>query len=89
MMKKIKDYSITDHGVEHEQYFQGDGVSFTKYTDCATGVGSSAYEALEDAIDSLVQGDWDVAVIVNNLSKETDVPEDADAHYHYVTIKVR
>lgn len=49
-MKRILDYSITDHGVEHSQYFQGDGISFTEYTDCATGCGNSAWNALEDAL---------------------------------------
>jgi len=43
-MKKIADYSITDHGVEHSQYFQGAGVACTKWDDCATGIGNSPWE---------------------------------------------
>src|SRR5688500_3354046 len=54
-MKKIVRYEIIDHGIEHEQYFQGCGISGTSYTDCATGIGDSFFEALEDAADQLAQ----------------------------------
>lgn len=62
-MRKIKDYQIVDHGVEHVQYFQGAGVSFTRFTDdtCYTGVGDSPAEALEDALEQLaMSGEFDV-----------------------------
>lgn len=86
-MNKILDYSITDHGVEHCQYFQGDGISFTEYTDCATGCGNSAYDALEDALEQLASNGWDTETIPNEMSDEVTTVE--DDFYHYVTVKVR
>lgn len=52
-MPSIKAMRIVFHGYEHAQYFQGHGVSFTKYTHCATGVGQSNHEALSDALECL------------------------------------
>ena len=57
MAKPITDYKITDHGVEHSQYFQGAGVAFTKWEECFTGIGNSPAEALEDALEQVAQGD--------------------------------
>lgn len=48
-MKRIIEYEIIDHGVEHEQYFQGCGVSHTKFDEVYTGIGSTLREALRDA----------------------------------------
>jgi hypothetical protein len=44
-------FEILDHGCEHAQYWQGQGVAYTQYTDIATGSGSSAREAGEDALE--------------------------------------
>ena len=52
-MPAIKSMRIIFHGYEHAQYFQGHGVSYTRYTDCATGAGSSNHEALNDALECL------------------------------------
>lgn len=49
----MKSYRIVNHGIEHSQYFQGHGVSFTRYTDCATGIGNTAGDALDDALEQL------------------------------------
>lgn len=43
------EYQIIDHGPEHEQYFQGCGVAFTKFDMCFTGIGDNAKDAYEDA----------------------------------------
>lgn len=86
-MRKVADHSVTDHGVEHSQYFQGDGIAFTEYTDCATGCGNSAFEAMEDALEQLASNGWDVECIPNDLSDDVTTVE--DDFYHYVTIKVR
>jgi hypothetical protein len=59
-MKTIIDHQIIVHGIEHEQYFGGCGVSFTSFTDVATGIGNDAAEAFDDALESLAQGDWNV-----------------------------
>lgn len=87
-IKTITKHQIIDHGVENEQYFQGCGVSFTEFKEVFTGIGSSAHEALEDALEQAAQCDWDTEAITNELSETNDVPEDADEHYHYVSIQV-
>ena len=53
MKAVITDYQITDHGVEHSQYWQGAGVSCSKWVACYTGIGDSPAEALEDALESV------------------------------------
>ena len=62
-MKTIKDYEVIDHGFDAEQYFQGCGTAFTEFDDVATGIGETAAEALDDALENLAQGDWDVSSI--------------------------
>jgi hypothetical protein len=44
-------YQILDHGCDGEQFFPGCGVAFTKYEACVTGIGDSAREAGEDALE--------------------------------------
>jgi hypothetical protein len=93
--KEVGDYEIRDHGVENEQYFQGCGVSGTKFTDVYTGIGDSAYDALEDALEQAAMSDWNVDSVENDLSKEDDVPqteddsEDYSDMHHYVSIRVK
>lgn len=77
-MKKVKQFEIINHGVEHSQYFQGCGVSLTKYDECATGTGNSYKEALNDALESLAQNEWEVS---EDLEQEV---KDADDH-NYVS----
>jgi hypothetical protein len=47
------EFEVINHGWEHQQYFQGCGVSFTSYTHVATGAGMTAREAYEDAVEQL------------------------------------
>lgn len=94
-MKKIIQHQIIDHGVEGEQYFQGCGTSFTEYSTVYTGIGNSAHEALEDALEQAACCDWDIEGIENKLSEDNDVPEiaeDSDESsdmHHYVSIRVK
>jgi hypothetical protein len=67
VVKKIADYQIIQHGVNHESYFEGCGVALTPYTDVATGIGDTAEEALGDALDQLAQGGWDTSSIKDHL----------------------
>lgn len=53
MRRRCIELEVLNHGVEHEQDFQGHGVSFTRFTECVTGIGHTAGEALEDAIEAL------------------------------------
>ena len=56
-MKTLTQFEILDHGVDHAQYFQGCGVSYTKFDECVTGCGQDAKEAIEDALESMAQND--------------------------------
>lgn len=100
--RKVTDYHITDHGVEHCQYFRGHGISCTKWEDCATGCGETPHEALEDALDCLAQNGWDVESIVNDqpddeehtvahaLDLDYDNEEDCETECHwYVSVDVK
>jgi pyruvate/2-oxoacid:ferredoxin oxidoreductase beta subunit len=68
--RKAYRWRVINHGVEHSQYFQGCGTAFTEFTDCVTGIGDNPKEAMEDALEQLASGGWDVDGIENNL-KET------------------
>jgi len=76
-MRDILEHEVIIHGVEHAQYFQGCGTSFSPYEDVATGIGSDAYEAFEDALEQLAQSDWDIDG--SGYDDWTDKPEASDA----------
>ena len=91
-MKKVTDHQILDHGVDGSQYFPGCGVSCTIYTEVYTGIGDSAHEALEDALEQAAMSDWDVEGIINDLSKDITIPEDAEEEselHHFVSIRLK
>lgn len=103
-LKTIIAYELVDHGIEHEQYFQGCGLSFTPYTDVVTGIGSSLREALEDAAEQLATQGFDLpptlddeiqqvsGAVQTDETKHTDCGDDecfaADCHY-YASIRVK
>ena len=62
-MKTITCFEIVDHGIDHAQYFQGCGVSHTKFSDVATGCGDNPAAALSDALETLAQDGWDVSKV--------------------------
>ncbi len=84
--KRVVDFRVTCHGVEHEQYFQGHGTALTRWEECATGIGDSYGEALDDALDQIAQNGWDTSTIeadteVSAILKERNVhPALAEAH---------
>ena len=65
-VRSVSQYGITKHGVDNDQYFPGDGIAFTQYTDFATGIGDCAREALDDALEQLASSGWDVSPIVEH-----------------------
>lgn len=102
--KKVSDYQIDDLGVEHSQYFQGVGVMGTKYDEVFTGIGDSAKEAVEDALDQMA----DIYEIPEMLEKDAlglsdknevqkfleeadadEVPEVAQELHYYVAVYVK
>lgn len=48
-------FEIVDLGVNHPDYFQGFGVSYTQFNHCTYGIGDTAEEAYQDALDSAAQ----------------------------------
>lgn len=101
-MKPVIDYEVLDHGFDGEQYFQGCGISYTEFEDVATGIGETAQEAFEDALDQLAEKDWDYSKIKgkSKLSRQTvrgyirslglnyDEGDGEETHY-YVSIRVK
>lgn len=53
---QVTDYQITDYGIEHAQYFQGHGTSFTTWEHSALGCGDTYAEALNDALEQAAMG---------------------------------
>jgi hypothetical protein len=88
-----------NHGIENEQYFQGCGVSFTEFEDVATGIGNNYHAALDDALDSLAQGAWDVESNQDMLMELSELEERhgneslsehiSEDCYYYASIRVR
>lgn len=88
--RPIKSYQIVDHGIEHEQYFQGCGISFISYQDIATGMGNNYSDALDDAADSLAQNNWDTSTIEELKMRPVNgqIINNPDIHY-YLSIRVK
>lgn len=104
MKKLIYEYEIVDHGVEHEQYFQGCGVSWSQYDEVYTGIGASMHEALDDAAEQAACSGWEISSELNNEietadktnrsdeTKHTDCGDEncfADGVYYYASIRLR
>lgn len=93
-MKTPTDFKITYYGIDHEQYFQGHGIALTKWNDCATGIGSCNAEALNDALDSLAQNDWDIEALERMIQTHSTMPNDKpdsldEGMYYYVAVDVK
>jgi len=101
-MKTVSDYSVREHGIMLPDYFQGQGTSYTGFDDVATGIGETAEEAFEDALDQLAQNDWETSTIpcpdyskspsvtdyLEKIGVEQDA-ESADSSYWYVSVLVK
>lgn len=95
MKKMIQEFEICELGPEHPDYFQGFGVSFTPFTDCAVGTGDTCTEAIDDAWEQLAQ----VYDNVDELAKQSAKPEEGfsildeygeDSEFrYYVGIRVK
>lgn len=58
--QKIAAFEIVDHGIDHAQYFQGCGVSFTEFDNVQTGCGTNAREAFDDALEQIAMAESSV-----------------------------
>lgn len=48
-------YEVISHGIDHSQYFQGCGVSYTPFDHVVTGCGPTMWDALDDALEGIAQ----------------------------------
>jgi hypothetical protein len=88
-------FTLHDCGVDNEQFYQGFGVAFTPYLDCASGNGASLSEAIDDALEFMATGDcprWIIDAIEwsmewEEMRAETEACADADGVYHYAGIR--
>jgi len=93
-MKPIAEFEIVDHGIEHPDYFQGCGTSFTRFDDVATGIGECPADAIDDAIESLAEN-WNVdsleSRILAEIGKKTlpRSPKAKGEAWYHVSIRVR
>lgn len=69
--KIVYDHSVSTHGVMLSCYWQGAGVSYTRWDDVGVGTGENAYEAMNDALDQLAQQGWDVGQIPNEFDENS------------------
>ena len=53
--KKIGEFELIDHGIEHPQYFQGCGTGFTGFENVVTGIGDNPAEAIDDCLEQIAQ----------------------------------
>ena len=90
---KLIDYEIVNHGMEHSQYFEGCGTSFTKFTHVWTGVGDSSKEAYNDALSQMFMDDSAAAekmpVRPACFTLHPTVPRDSEDIYFYVSIRAQ
>ena len=57
--KRIGEFELIDHGIEHSQYFQGCGVAFTRFANVVTGIGDNPAEAIDDCLEQVAQAGFD------------------------------
>lgn len=96
---RITDFEIVDHGIDHNQYFQGCGTSLTPYADVVTGAGSNPAEAYDDAADQLASNLFGAAgmddferralaqVGLKRWPKRPCVRASDDDCYYYISIR--
>ena len=90
---KPTDYEIVVHGIEHEQQFQGCGVSGTGYTAVFTGSGDNPGEALDDALEQAAVAGWDVdsnaRLRRERLPRRPCAPEGFQDCHCYVSVRLK
>jgi hypothetical protein len=90
---KLIAYEIVVHGIEHEQYFQGCGVSGTAYTAVFTGVGNNPHEALDDALEQAAMLGWDLdsndRLRQERLPRRPCVSEEYPDCHFYVSVRLK
>lgn len=69
----IVQYDVEDIGIDHSQYFVGRSTTFTKWDAVAVGIGENAFEAFEDACQSLADQEFEsVDELENPFNEDED-----------------
>ena len=58
--KRIGEFQLIDHGIDHSQYFQGCGVAFTGFANVVTGIGDNPAEAIDDCLEQIALNGFDI-----------------------------
>lgn len=76
---------MCDLGIEHPDYFQGFGVSFTRFDDAVVGVGSTPAEAYADALEQIAS-ETDSSAVPEVCSikyaDESDIKPESEMLHH-------
>ena len=92
----IAKYEIVDLGIDHPDYFQGFGTSFTEFDHCTYGVGHNPESAFEDCLDMLasmegISGlDWEAFrndIIGENKWVKFKSPKASGECYYHIGIR--
>lgn len=70
MSRPVGDYEIVDHGLEHSSYFQGCGTALTPFHQCATGIGDTYADALDNALESVAQCGYDTEQLKKRILRD-------------------
>ena len=97
---QIKKLEFLSLGIENQQYFQGAGVSCTRWDDVYIGIGNTENEAAEDSIQQAIESgcdyDWN-SISTKEFDETIEVPEalgleswdDCDEAHFYVALYVK
>lgn len=97
--KAIAAFEVVDHGICHEQYFQGCGVCHTAFDEVVTGMGDNPREAVDDALEQLACNGYAVENMEYLIAKDFGrrrIPakprvlrKHGDEAHYYLSIRVR
>lgn len=57
--KRIGEFELIDHGIDHSQHFPGCGIFCTSFGNVVTGIGYNMQEAIEDCLEQIAQAEFD------------------------------
>lgn len=91
-------FEIIDLGVDHPDYFQGFGTSFTAFEHCTYGIGDTAEEAYQEALDRMACSGFESLVVtmpehcpfsgaVETHPEDTGMNDDYNQNYYHVGIR--
>lgn len=77
----VSDYQVIDHGEDGSSYFPGCGTAYTPFAHAVTGMGDTAREALEDALEQMAMNDHETTgSMEENMLSYLPTNPDVSAH---------